>query len=246
VRSIAVDSSDTEEAVTTNHGAPEGQGTHHITIPINSKEDGTPVFKPVEHGEVKWNGTIVVEPLESSFEMNDSDGLKANTVSAERHLKMKLEKERNNKPNLVISDVASDPLDAKRRFLERMNLAHALNARTHRPAVQKEALVTAPEVYRERAHTRAIPHTPHTASQASGKHARHRLFSYAMGAIATAGLVFLISSTFLESTSEYKAATGEHTSVFHSTFRVSSLESAAERLSERISGIRLLSQISLF
>lgn len=236
---VTVASSDKEEVIET-HG--EGGKAHHLTVHEKDTEKDVPVFKPAEKGEVKWNGTIVVEPLETEAEKAESDYSKSNTVPTERHVKMRSEKERNNKPNLVISDVSSDPLEAKKKFLERMNLAHELNAPIPRQA-ETRAVPAAKKGEKNRGIQRPLETTlirrPET-------HSNHRFAALTLGSVAVVGLFFLVATTFLESSSEYKAASGTEKTIFLSTFRVSSIESAREILTERISGIRLLSQISLF
>lgn len=237
---VAVASNDREEVVSTNV---EGGGTsHHLSVEAKDTEKDVPVFKPAEKAEVKWNGTIVVEPLETEAESSVSDTRKNNTVPTERHVKMKSENERNNKPNLVISDVSTDPLEAKKRFLERMNLAHELNT----PVPRQTEMKTVKPAHSVRG-ARTIEAPARVVSTSSAEHhSGHRFSALVLGGVAVVGVFFFIATTFLESSSEYKAASGTENSTFFSSFTVSSFESARLILTERISGIRLLSQISLF
>lgn len=237
---VKVVSNDTEEVVSTNH---DGQRTHHLDVLEKDTEKDVPVFTPAKKSEVKWNGTIVVEPLENEADTVESASQKSATAPIERHVKIYSEKERNNKPNLVISDVSSDPLEAKKRFLERMNLAHALNTQVPQDTETK----TLNAARKERVSPRIQPQAEVAIDRPQPQsHAKHRFASLTLSATAAVGIFFLVATTFIESSSEYRAATGTQNSTFLSTFGVSSIESARELFTERVSGIRLLSQLSLF
>jgi hypothetical protein len=115
-------------------------------VAVAEEEDVQVKFNTSEPKEVKWNGTIVVSPIEEQQTVEEP---KRSTYPLEKHLHFKTEKERNNKVNIDVSDVAHDPLDAQKRFLERMNLAHDLNKIHHvatkmRRAVGQEPVAGVP------------------------------------------------------------------------------------------------------
>jgi hypothetical protein len=116
---------------------------HETTIPIpESASDRADQVAVVEEDGVEkkytkdqpaapvWNGTIVVSALGDQKNMV-SIPTASNHASEAKHLNVSTDSPRNNKRHLTISDVAHDPIEAKQRFLKKMNWAHDLNKEFH-------------------------------------------------------------------------------------------------------------------
>lgn len=90
------------------------------------ESDGTPVaFKKTEKPEIKWNGTIVVEPLEDVAE--EVSPQRRDTAPGTLHLHIHEEEARLTRPAMSVEEDIHDPLAIKERFLTRLNKAHDFN-----------------------------------------------------------------------------------------------------------------------
>jgi hypothetical protein len=93
-------------------------------IKIAKEDDVVPVaFTKTEKSEIKWNGTIVIKPLE---EEGAEASLSSDTAPGTLHLHIH-EEQRLTRPSVTRTEEVHDSLAIKDRFLTRLNQAHDLN-----------------------------------------------------------------------------------------------------------------------
>jgi hypothetical protein len=232
---IEVQSRDREAQVSLN------TGEHHVGIDQANTSQEPSTFAPTAKAEIKWNGTIVVEPLEK--EVEEPLGNESGIAPLERHIRIHLGNERNIKPNLVISDVSNDPLETKKRFLERMNLAHALNT----PAAHERVSQSRDDIG---ARSKGVNFGPvsapvggpqstdveaSTEPSYSERAPMVRLLGFTTATVALVSVGFMLISAFVQTETEYRAPSGSGAqAVYFSSVRLSSPEKTFEVLSERM------------
>lgn len=97
-------------------------------ISIKDTDESSVKFNTAEKQEIKWNGTIVIEPLEdTSTSLGDGEYKKsASTAVSTLHLNVK-DHERATTPHINVTHEVHDRLAIKERFLTRLNQAHDFN-----------------------------------------------------------------------------------------------------------------------
>lgn len=167
-------------------------------LKIDKDDDVRPVaFTKTEKPEIKWNGTIVIKPLE---EEGGESSQSSDTAPGTVRLAVHEEDARLTHPTITGREEIHDPLAIKERFLTRLNQAHDLN--TDDTAEEVASNTTA--AYRKPRDTQNRTKITHHSVAI-----RKKSYSWGFGAMAMLSFLafYILPTLFLENTISYSQGT---------------------------------------
>jgi hypothetical protein len=223
-RHVAVLSKDTEHTIHTG-----GEVSLDVAESTAHEAHLEPVRKT--HEDIKWNGTIVVSPLQEDHtdvaESDSNESTELETVSSDRSTRVKIrlgEEEEHHEPREEFPTETQAPPRSIPDFAERLNHAHVLNA-------EDEAVHSATIIEEETIHTDEHANAP------SNSHA----WTYTMaGFVVATCFIFAATNIFVEQVIYVDSVQGSHDLIRSMSrwYGIVSIQSIGDGTASIISSIR--------